>query len=287
MRVRRLMTWGASLLCAALVDVQSDAATPSLSTAPDFSSADMPWFPTTTEFGAPASGPGPVTYDHVHPTIMRQFNLFGDVVERPLQIANLDNPNLKPWVIDFLKQRNEDRLAGKIRYASRANCRPPGVPEFLIHGVGFQAIYFLQTPKEIVLINDGDRQVRHIYMNVVHSPNIVPSYFGESVGHYEGNELVVDTVGFNDRTFVDDRYSVPHTAQLHVIERFRLIQEGKMLEVDFTVDDPGAFNAPWSGVMRYRHPAEPQSLGEEVCAEETAAGFGHGYDVPTAVIADF
>jgi hypothetical protein len=63
------------------------------------------------------------------------------------------------------------------------------------------------------------------------------------VGHYEGEELVIDTIGLNDETLLDDNYSVPHTTRLHVIERFKL-SEGKMLQVNFTVDDPGAFNAP-------------------------------------------
>jgi len=204
-------------------------------------------------YAPPASGPGPVTYDHAHPVWC--------AIPMPRALSwKCDAPcgprhsNLKPWVIAVLKKANDETLAGKIRSASRASCRPPWVPEFLVHGAGFQAIYFLETAKEVLLINDGDTQIRHIYMNVPHSEHLTPSYHGESVGRYERDELVVDTVGFNDKTFLDDRYSLPHTTQLHVIERFRPIQDGKMLEADFTVDDPGAFNAPWSGIVRYRHP---------------------------------
>ena len=65
-----------------------------------------------------------------------------------------------------------------------------------------------------------DHQYRHIYLNVPHSADIKPSWFGESVGHYEGDTLVVDTIGLNDRTFIDD-YLTPHTDKLHVVERFR------------------------------------------------------------------
>ena len=156
-----------------------------------------------------------------------------------------------------------------------------------MHGAGFQAMHVIQTSGEVLLINDGDTQIRHIYMNVPHSGHLSPSYFGKFVGHYEGGELVVDTIGFNDRTFLDDRYSLPHTVQLHVIERFRLIQDGKMLGADFTVDDPGAFNAPWSGIVRFRHPNAPRPLVEEPCAEQTVAGFGHDFPVPVAVMPDF
>ena len=265
----------------------ADAAGQTRDAVPNFSSVDSPWLPLNPEYAPPASGPGPITYDHAHPIMARNPNAAAEVVEAPMRLADLNNPNLKPWVIEHLKKANDELLGGKIRFASRASCRPPGIPEFLVHGAGFQAIYFLQTSKEVLMINDGDTQIRHIYMNVPHSEHLAPSYYGESVGHYEGDELVVDTVGFNDKTFVDDRYNLPHTAQLHVIERFRLIQEGKMLEADFTVDDPGAFNAPWSGIVRYRHPGAPRPLVEEPCAEETAAGFGHDFPVPIAGKPDF
>ena len=283
----RLIGLAAGLLfaCAAVADAYGAGETPDA--VPNFSSLDFPWQPLGPEYAPPVSGLGPVTYDHAHPVMARNPNNVGALVEAPMRLADLSNPNFKPWVIDYLKKANDELLAKGIRYASRASCRPPGVPEFLVHGAGFQAIHFLQTEKEVLLINDGDTQIRHVYMNVPHSEQPTPSYFGESVGHYEGGELVVDTVGFNDKTLVDDRYNVPHTTQLHVIERFKLIDDGKGLEANFTVDDPGAFNAPWSGTVRYRHPARPRPLDEEPCAEEAAAGFGHDFPVPTAKRPDF
>jgi hypothetical protein len=83
-------------------------------------------------------------------------------------------------------------------------------------------VYFLQTPKEVVLVWQEDHMVRHIYLTDKHSPNVKPSWFGESIGHYEnGDTLVVDTVGLNTKTFVDS-YQTPHTEQLHVVERYRM-----------------------------------------------------------------
>jgi hypothetical protein len=284
---RRLVGLAAGLLCACAAIVDAYGADEPKGAVPNFSTPDFPWLPLGPEYAPPASGLGPITYDHAHPIMARNANNVGAVVEAPMRLADLSNPNLKPWVIDYLKKANDELLAGKIRSASRASCRPPGVPEFLVHGAGFQAMHFLQTSKEVLLINDGDTQIRHIYMNVPHSEHVTPSYFGESVGHYEGDELVVDTIGFNDKTFVDDRYNVPHTRELHVVERFKVINDGKGLEVNFTVDDPGAFNAPWSGIVRYRHPAQPRPLVEEPCAEEAAAGFGHNFPVPTAGKSDF
>jgi hypothetical protein len=144
----------------------------------------------------------------------------------------------------------------------------------------------IQTPKEIVLIHQANNETRHIYMNVPHSAHPAPSWYGESVGRYEGDELVVDTIGFNDRTFVDDRYSVPHTRQLHVIERFKPMNEGG-LQVTFTVDDPAAFNAPWSGMVRYQHQRNPATLFEEPCAENNLENLSNYVRPPVATKADF
>ena len=256
---------------------------------PNFSSADFPWFP-ATGFLPPSSGPGPVTPDKTNSITRRVANATGDVEEGPLRLADLNNPNLKPWVVDHLKKANEKTLAGKLQFRSRASCRPAGVPMFLTYAGRFQPIYFLQTPGEVVLINLGDTQVRHDYMDVPHVANPKPSWYGDSVGHYDGNELVVDTIGFNDKTFVDETYNLPHTTQLHVVERFKLINGGKELEVNFTVDDPGTFNAPWSAIVRYRKGTRPQPLQEQPCAEEAAGGVSfHGryFDVPSASRPDF
>ena len=99
----------------------------------------------------------------------------------------------------------------------------------------------MQTPKEVVMIFSGDQQVRHVYLDVPHSANPKPSWYGESVGHYEGDTLVVDTIGRTSKTFVDN-YRTPHSEQLHVIERWRMTDGGKTLEVRFRVEDPETFN---------------------------------------------
>jgi hypothetical protein len=254
---------------------------------PNFSSIDFPWMSNGSDFLPPPTGPGPVTSDKAHPVMARNPNARGDVVEAPLRLADLSNPNLKPWVVDRLKKANEELLARGLRTASRANCMPAGVPEFLTFAGGFEPIYFVQTPNEVLMIHQADEQVRHVYLNVPHSAHPVPSWYGESVGHYDGDELVVDTIGFNDKTFVDDNYGVPHTTQLHVIERFRLIQEGKALQVNLTVEDPGAFNAPWSAIVRYRHVASATLLTEEPCAENNAEHLSNFIHPPIAARADF
>jgi hypothetical protein len=277
----------AGLLCVWAATAQSFAASQAdQGPPPNFSSLDFPWV-SAGGYLPPPTGPGPVTYDKTHPVMVRTPNARGDVVEAPLRLADLSNANLKPWVVDDLKKANAELLARGLRTASRANCMPPGVPQFLIFAGGFEPIYFIQTPSEVVMIHQANTEVRHVYMNVPHSARPVPSWYGESVGHYDGDELVVDTVGFNDRTFVDDTYNVPHTTELHVVERYRLIEEGKTLQANVRVEDPGAFNAPWSAIVRYRRVASPALLTEEPCAENNAEHLSNFFHIPTATGPDF
>src|SRR5258708_18282670 len=179
---------------------------------------------------------------------------------------------------------NEKVLAGKIPFIARERCWPAGVPGVDIYNRG-EAVHFIQTTKMVVIINELYAQIRHVYLNVSHSAHVTPSWYGESVGYYEGDELVVDTIGLNDRTFVDN-YRTPHTDQIHVVERFKMIDGGKTLQVAVTVDDPGAFNMPWSATQRWRKVERP--LEEYLCEQSNVAFFG--YDVapiPQADKADF
>ena len=137
-----------------------------------------------------------------------------------------------------------------------------------------------------MIINELNQQVRHIYLDVPHSPHPTPSWYGESVGHYQGDELVVDTIGLNDKTFVDN-YRTPHTDQIHVVERFKMIEDGKTLLGTVTVDDPGAFNMPWSAVQRWRQVAN-RAMTETMCAENNTNFFNYEVvPIPQAAKADF
>jgi hypothetical protein len=284
----RLTGLAAGLLCAFAVAADGYAAGEEKSSVPNYSSIDRPWVAIEAqEYLPPASGPGPVTYDHAHPIMVRNPNNAGIAVDAPLRVADLNNANLKPWVVEALKKGNDELLAGKLRWTSRANCMPAGVPQFLLYADGAESMYMIQTPKEILMIHQANNETRHIYMDVPHSAHPQPSWYGESVGHFEGDELVVDTIGLNDRTFVDDRYSVPHTAQLHVIERFKLMNEGRMLQVSFTVEDTAAFNAPWSAGVRYQQARQAATLFEEPCAENNNENLSNFVHSPIAPKADF
>ena len=248
---------------------------------PRFASADFGWSKVADDFQAPLSGPGPVTSDRNHPYVPNNDR----GVQVTVRIADLTNPILKPWAVEQMSKANADAAAGKEAFEARASCRPGGVPGFLVMG-RVNPLYFIQTPKEVVMINEGGPEVRHIHLNVPHSADPAFSPYGESVGHYEGADtLVVDTIALSDKTFVDN-YRTPHTTKLHVVERFRLADGGKTLQVAITAEDPGAFNMAWSARQTYhRGPEEP--ISETICAENNIAFDASVSPIPRADKPDF
>jgi hypothetical protein len=271
---------------------------------PDLGSAGYGWFSVGDDLLPPPSGAGPVLSDPAHPY---QSNTSGR--QPTYRIADLSNPVLQPWVVDQLKKTNGRVLSGKAPFNARERCWPAGVPGFEVFTL-IRPVYFLQTRKEVLIINEGDNQVRHVYLNAPHSPHPKPSWYGESVGHYEnGDTLVVDTIGMNDKSYIDN-YLTPHTTQLHVVERFRLSEGGndhptsstaedaprfkpaektRMLEVFVTVEDRGAFNTVWSGIQIYRLESQGD-WDESICAENNVAHFEYEQDVapiPQAQKVDF
>jgi hypothetical protein len=260
------------LLCAAIGS--SLQAQPAKNhTVPKLGFSDFGWFPVADDFQPPPSGPGPVVSDAAHPYSSNQTGR-----QPTFRIADLNNPILQPWVTESLRMTNEATRAGKVPFSPRETCWLPGVPGYDIFS-RIRAVYFLQTPTQVTIINEGDAQVRRVYLNVPHSPTPKPSWYGESVGHYEnGDTLVVDTIGLNARTFVD-LYLTPHTEKLHVVERFKLMPNGKRIELSITVEDEGAFTMPWSARQTYNQ--KPQAKMEEaICAENNVDMFNQGYVPP-------
>ena len=257
---------------------------------PDFSSDNAGWVAYGTDFIQPPSGPGPVVSDPAHPFIpgREEYRRAQPDRQGPAQstfrVADLSNPILQPWAREELRKRNELVLSGKPGFTRQVSCWPLGVPGFLLYPI--LPIYFIQMPKEIVVISQEYELTRHIYLGVAHSQPATPSFFGESVGYYEGDTLVVDTIGLNDKTYVDN-YRTPHSDRLHVVERFRLIDGGKTLEVDVHVEDPGAFTTAWDAIQRYIRVALP-AYQEHTCAENNADHFGYESEpIPTASKPDF
>jgi hypothetical protein len=248
---------------------------------PDLQSSTVGWSKIADDFQPPVSGPGPVTYAKDHPYVPNN----GGGSQVTFRIADLTNPILKPWAIEKMREQNELAAAGKRAYEARASCRPGGVPGFLVMG-RVNPLYFIQGENEILLINEGGPEVRHVFLNVPHSAHPRISPYGESVGHYEGGDtLVIDTIGLSDDTYIDN-YRTPHTTELHVVERFRLTDEGKTLQVTIRVDDPGAFTTPWSARQTY-HRTRAGAMEEAVCAENNIAFDASVSEIPTADKPDF
>ncbi len=227
----------------------------------------------------PAPGSPPQFLFHQDPA--HPFVPNGTGRQPTYRVADLDaNPNIKQWAKDVMKKDNDEVIAGKMAKTARQSCEPAGMPGYDMYG--FQPIFFLQEPKKITMIFTGDQQVRHVYLDMPHSANLKPSWYGESVGHYEGDTLVIDTIGLNTKSFIDN-YRTPHTEKLHVVERWRIIEADSILEVRFTVDDPDTFNQPWSAIQRFRR--VPTPMDEEVCAEGNFLLFDYG--IPKAEEPDF
>jgi hypothetical protein len=264
---------------------------------PDFEAPGTSWTminSNATDYVDPVSGAKPVTNDPKYPHV---GNLQpGQKTER---VADLTSPILQDWVKPQMQKYNQEVIKGTIPFVATSLCYPGGVPAQLLVPT---TVFFIQKPDEVIMIWERDQLVRHVYLNRQHTRNPRPTWFGESVGHYEnGDTLVIDTVGFVEHPFsFVDNYRTPHTKQLHVTERWKITtvpgggRRGgganaggvKGIEVSFTVEDPGAFTMPWGGRMRYRN--EKGTLEEFVCAENNGGHFAaEKYEMPVAKQADF
>ena len=266
-------------IIAALVPVLASTLAAPFASPPDFSSNDASWQGANGVNFIPVPGAvGPVTNDPAHPHYSNaEARRLG--IQPTYRIADLSNPNIKQWAKDVMKKDNDEVLGGKIGYTPGSSCKPSGVPTFMLDGGPF---FFLQTTKEVLIIASEDSQVRHVYMNVPHSKSVKPSWYGESVGRYEGDTLVIDTIGLNTKTFVD-QFRTPHTEKLHVVERWHMINGGKTMEVEVTIEDPDTFYQPWKGIVRWDRVQQP--MEEYICVEGNLNLFDYG--VPKANKPDF
>jgi hypothetical protein len=237
-------------------------------------------------------------------------------VRRPDGVSNVlvlvgdyTNPILKPEAAATVKKFGEMSLAHFGFHNPRNQCWPNGVP-FILPSNGMQ---MFQQPDKITMIYQTDHQVRHIRMNAQHPANVTPSWYGDSVGHYEGDTLVIDTVGIKAGPFaMVDWFGTPQSPALHVVERYRLLDyeaakeglerdkkenqqagggidrnyKGKHLQVTFTVEDEGVFTMPWTATITYGRGSD--AWPEIVCAENTHEYYANkDSDVPTANKPDF
>jgi hypothetical protein len=225
----------------------------------------------TSAYSAPArGGPGPVTD-------MPGFEHGGS----DPWVGDHFNPILKEHTAAEVERLSQLELAGGVNLAAFQLCQPLGVPLILTQRGNVQ---LLQTPDQVTIIYQRDHHIRKVYLNVPHSDDPL-SWYGESVGHYEGDTLVIDTIGQKSESRVD-RYGSFASEDLHVVERFHMAEDGR-LQVDFTVTDPNHFTTPWNATQYYTPGLTPWE--EIICAENNRdAKTGVEYEgVPIATQVDF
>src|SRR6266576_6659829 len=224
------------------------------------------------------------------PTSLKNRERRPDGVSNVLKlVGDYTNPILKPEAAAVVKKFGEMSIDHYGFHNPRNQCWPNGVPFILSLGT-----QMFQQPDKITMIYQVDHQVRHVRMNAQHPAKVTPSWYGDSVGHYEGDTLVIDTVGIRKGPFaMVDWYGTPHTEALRVVERYRLLDydeakdavernvkensqasggaifdpkhRGKMLQLHFTVEDEGVFTMPWTATITYWPHLGPWT--ELICAE--------------------
>ncbi|MGY9106102.1 MAG: hypothetical protein ACKVG0_06155 [Alphaproteobacteria bacterium] len=242
-----------------------------------YPSVDAGWVSLSNDYIPSESGPAPVTFDPAYPYV-------GNRQPTPptFRVADLSHPNVMPWALETMKAPNEGVIAGGMGFTPRSACRLAGVPAFFLFVR--EPIFIFQGKDEVAIVYSGDSQIRRIHMNVPHAADLKPSWHGDSVGHYEGDTLVIDTIGLDTRSYVDN-YRTPHSENLHVSERWSMNEAGDILEVEFTVEDEKTFYEPWTAYMRYGQTNRP--MEELPCAENNRLTEVAGHLVPTATKLDF
>ena len=141
-------------------------------------------------------------------------------------------------------------------------CLPPGLPRATL--VGLFPIQIIQTPKQIAILYEYMNVFRVIAMTAKHPDDVVPTYMGDSVAHWEGDTLTVDVVGFNDKTWLTGTGTL-HSESLHVVERYTRSDKDR-INYDVTIEDPKVLTRPWT-IHTSMMLREGTRLQEYICAE--------------------
>ena len=278
---------------------------------PDFSGQ---WGRDMIFFEPPPSGPGPIVNSirKADGTVVVRDPCCGLAQAREPWIGDHTNPILKPEAAEAVKKFGELSFRGTVEADLHNSCWPEPPPYVMALHFG---VLIVPLRDEVTFVYLLHNTVRHVRLNATHPENLTPSWQGHSVGWYEGDMLVIDTVGIKDAPLSTvDPFGTPHSKALHVVERYRLIDSEaaaeaqrkhgaintgpvfygrgtidpdtakKGLQVEFAVEDPGVFTTPWSGRVTYR-----RVIGdwpESICAEHPQF-LGTNAAVPTAHTPDF
>ncbi len=265
------------------------------------------WARTSLGYEKPLNGRGGVD------NRMRRANGASNLSELA---GDYSDPLLEPAAAAVLKRLGAISMQG-IAFPQPSNQCLPYPPPYI--SSNNQEIQLLQEKDRVTILTMFDHQFRHVRLNAQHPAHVTPSWYGDSVGHYDGDTLIVDTVGIRVTPLsMVDIYGTPFSDRLHVIEKFRLVDNatakafadrgeaengrvagdngdgveldpndrGPGLQLEITVEDPGMFTRPWSGTVTYRRPVA--DWAESVCAENTHEYYaGRETAIPVALKPDF
>lgn len=224
--------------------------------------------------------------------------------------GDYNNPILTPQAAEIVKMHAQRGLNNIGDPNPRNQCWPSGVPFVFTD----RPTELLQERDKVTIIYGHDHQVRQVRLNAQHPAKVTPTWYGDSVGHYEGDTLVVDTVGLKMGPYtMIDWYGTPRSEALHIIERYRMLDYaaakdgferdakqhnspgkpvpnafGKYLQLAFTIEDKKVFTTPWTATMTYQTDGDsPLDWPENVCAENRMWYPGKEADAPRAIKPDF
>ncbi|HXJ01313.1 MAG TPA: hypothetical protein VNH44_08810 [Micropepsaceae bacterium] len=300
MIVRRLV--GGFLLASAFVSVTFGAA--EADAVPDFSG---PWGRNVFNFEPPDAGPGPIVNLRRLGADAATTLVDGDPI--PL-VGDYHSPILKPEAAQVVKKNGEYSESGHDVPDPSNQCGAFAPPYLFSIMQGMQMI---QRKDDIVILYTQNNQVRHVRLNASHPRNVTPTPMGDAIGHFEGDTLIIDTVGIKLEPYtVVDRFGTPQSEAMHVVERYRLIDakeaqaaldrhskktavtgpmvadphSDKGLRVELLVEDPNVFTTPWRANVTYLRVI--RGWNEGVCAENNVDMFHLGdTHIPTADRPDF
>jgi len=186
-------------------------------------------------------------------------SVFRDPKRTALQTIEGERPPLQPAVIQLMQQRMRAAKAGRPYAGLQSKCLPSGMPQMMF-GSGLPK-QTLETPDQVTMLSEELNFFRIIRLNARHEADAKPTLMGDSVGHWEHGDLVVDTVAISAATQLPD--GIPHSDQLHIIERYRRTSRDR-IELLMTFEDPQAFTRPWTTVTHLKLESD-RRIGEYFC----------------------
>ena len=192
------------------------------------------------------------------PNLSGVWNLRSSPSTRYLGYAFMaEEPPMTPWAVERFKTAKPSFGPHGVENSNdpvnpttvnAVGCFPPGVPRIYLHPFPME---ILQVPGRVIMLFEFNHFIRQIYTDGrQHSTDLGPTWMGDSIGTWQGDTLVVDTIGLNDKTWID-RIGHPHSEALHVVEHIRRVNNNT-LQDDLTFEDPKAYTKPWGGQLVFQ-----------------------------------